>query len=72
MPGYRVRFLRFSVFFPLFKNRIALLPFFAMFLVWSLDRVAQLCYLMPEFENAKLLTIPSFIHLMLQKRNNVF
>ena len=46
--------------------------YFAVFLVWSLDRVAKLHYLILESENATLLIWLSFIQPMLQKRNIVF
>ena len=50
MPRNRVWFLRFSglewdIFFD---------PFVTVFLVWSLDRVAELYYLIVECENASL------------------
>ena len=48
VPRIRVWFLRFSV----LKKGIFFYPFVTVFLVWSLDRVAKLYYLILECENA--------------------
>ena len=50
VPRNRVWFLRFSV----LKKGIFFDPFVTVFLVWSLDRVAKLYYLILECENARL------------------
>ena len=51
VPRNRVWFLRFSV----LTQGIFFYPFVTVFLVWFLDRVAKLYYLIMECENARLI-----------------